>query len=338
MKFRVIRFSSLGDCILLCPFLAHLKAQGAAEVSVVTRREFVEVFAAATGVDSVIALDRRSGWRGVRQLIDGHRHEDHAVIDAHNTVRSRLVARGLGGAAATIRKFYRRRLGMIWFKHRMRLPTMSERYSELGRPFGLPERIDTAGGITVPEGAAARMDRHELPAKRVIIAPGSRWPMTQGSAEKFATLAENIANEHDYHIVLVGDARDSASIERIAARLEGRVTNLAGKTSIMEAAAVIRGAAAFIGNDSGLMHLAEAVRVPVIALFGPTVEAFGYYPSLAASRVIERNISCRPCSRNGSRRCPKGTQECLTAIPVEPVAAAFADLVAGHNNQRYIVQ
>jgi heptosyltransferase-2 len=106
----------------------------------------------------------------------------------------------------------------------------------------------------------------------------------------------------------------------------------------MEAAAVIQGAATFIGNDSGLMHLAEAVGVPVIALFGPTVEAFGYYPSLGASRVVERDISCRPCSRNGSRRCPKGTQECLTAIPVEPVAEAFADLVEGRDNQRYVVQ
>lgn len=337
MKFRIIRFSSLGDCILLCPFLAHMKEQGAEEISVVTGREYVELFAAATGVDSVIALNRGSGWRGVRQLIDGHRHEGYAVIDAHNTMRSRLVARGLGGAQATIRKYYRRRAGLILFKHRSEIPSMSDRYRELAKPFGVAEMTEATGGIRVPAAAIDRVDRHRLPAKRVVIAPGSRWPTKRWSADKFAELAKHISDRHDYHIVILGDERDAESIERIETSLHDNVTNLAGKTTILEAAAVIRNSKAFIGNDSGLMHLAEAVGVPVVALFGPTVEAFGYYPSLESSRVIERDIPCRPCSRNGSRTCPKGTQECLTAIPVTPVAEAFTDLVEGRNNQRYIV-
>ncbi|MFQ5511034.1 MAG: glycosyltransferase family 9 protein [Candidatus Krumholzibacteriia bacterium] len=337
MKFRIIRFSSLGDCILLCPFLAHLKAQCADEVSVVTSTDYVELFASASGVDSLIALDRRSGWRGVRQLVGSHRHDGYAVIDAHNTMRSRLVARGLGGADATIRKYYRRRAGLILFKRRRETPTMSERYEELGRRFGLPAMAETTGGIKVPAAAVARMSRHRLPTKRVVVAPGSRWPMKRWGTDKFAALAQYIAREHDCHVVLVGDARDAPPAERIAASLAGQVTNLVGNTSVMEAAAVIQGAVTFIGNDSGLMHLAEAVGVPVIALFGPTVEAFGYYPTLPASRVVERDIACRPCSRNGSRKCPKGTQECLAAIPAEAVAEAFTDLVEGRNEQRYAV-
>jgi heptosyltransferase-2 len=94
----------------------------------------------------------------------------------------------------------------------------------------------------------------------------------------------------------------------------------------METAAHIARCRVFVGNDSGLMHLAEAVGVPVVALFGPTVEAFGYYPSLAKSRTIERRLACRPCSRNGSTPCPKGTGECLTAIKPETVVQSIGTL------------
>ena len=114
-------------------------------------------------------------------------------------------------------------------------------------------------------------------------------------------------------------------------------TDLSGDTGIMDAAAAIAGADCFIGNDSGLMHLSEAVGVPVVALFGPTVEAFGYYPTLARSKVIERRLSCRPCSRNGKRTCPKGTQECLMEIPVTVAADAFEDFLNERGSNRYVV-
>jgi ADP-heptose:LPS heptosyltransferase len=94
----------------------------------------------------------------------------------------------------------------------------------------------------------------------------------------------------------------------------------------MDAAAHIARCRLFVGNDSGLMHLAEAVGTPVVSLFGPTVDAFGYYPSLPLSRTIERRLACRPCSRNGSIPCPKGTGECLTAIPEDVVAHTVATM------------
>jgi heptosyltransferase-2 len=75
----------------------------------------------------------------------------------------------------------------------------------------------------------------------------------------------------------------------------------------------------------------------VVALFGPTVESFGYFPSLPGSRVIERNLACRPCSRNGSTPCPKGTVECLRAIGPESVLATVADALAGTGETRVVL-
>lgn len=160
--------------------------------------------------------------------------------------------------------------------------------------------------------------------------------MKRWAAENYAELARRIAFDFGHHVVLLGDRDDAPAAIPIAREAPGRVVNLIGRTDVMEAAAVISRALVFIGNDSGLMHLAEAVGVPVIALFGPTVEEFGYYPSLPQSKVLERSLPCRPCSRNGRRPCPRGTQECLTGIPVDSVEEALWDLLEQTGPARYI--
>lgn len=337
MKIVVIRFSSLGDCTLLCPFLDHLKKHGATEITVLTKRRFAELFSAATGVDRIIALEEGSGWRGLKQMVDACGDHD-CVIDAHNTMRSRLVARGLGGADACFNKRYAGKLGLIWLKRRASLPTISRCYSALGERLGFPPMERAAGGIQVTAAAKARRDAmlEHIDGDYVVVAPGSRWSMKRWGDHKYFELARRITKEYGYHIVLLGDRNDKLLTSQIASSLGDKVTDLAGSTSILESAAALARSVAFVGNDSGLMHVAEAVAVPVVAVFGPTVEAFGYFPSLERSRVVERALSCRPCSRNGSRWCPKGTQECMTEISVDSVAEAFDNLLADRRSARQI--
>jgi heptosyltransferase-2 len=334
----VIRFGALGDCILLCPFLEHLKRTAAARITVVTKRAYVDLFSAARGVDRIVAIDEKAGLRGLRQAARAHGDADVTVIDAHSSLRSRILSAGLGGAGASLRKFYARRLGLIVLKRDCRIPRVVDRYGELGEALGLPPMTARVGGIEPPPSARKRatalLDRAR--SEIVCMAPGSRWPMKRWAGENYAELARRIAFELDFHVVLLGDADDAPETARIASGISERVTDLAGKTGILETAAVLERSVLFIGNDSGLMHLAEAVGVPVIALFGPTVEAFGYYPSLPRSKVIERSIPCRPCSRNGRRPCPRGTQECLTAIPVDWVEEALWDMLEQRGPARYV--
>jgi ADP-heptose:LPS heptosyltransferase len=94
-----------------------------------------------------------------------------------------------------------------------------------------------------------------------------------------------------------------------------------------EVAARLAGCAALVTNDSGLLHLAEAVGTPVVALFGPTVRAFGYAPHLPASRLLETDLDCRPCSRNGKRPCRRGDLACLERLDPAVVLAATAPLL-----------
>ncbi|NIM19017.1 MAG: hypothetical protein GTO51_01370 [Candidatus Latescibacteria bacterium] len=339
MKVLVIRFSSLGDCVLLCPFLSHLKAQGASDVTIVTKAQNVELFSAVPGVDRVVGLGKNGGMRGLIQIAISYKSRDYVVIDAHNNWRSRFLSRQLGGASARIRKYYGARVGLILFKWRADIPSVKERYSDLGRFLSLPAMHGDQGQLELPASVEQRVSEILAPYEGdfIAVAPGSRWPMKRWPEDRYTELLKRICDQHGFNVMLLGDDTDEAVSLAIEWAIGPKVLNLTGRTGILEAAGFIERSICFIGNDSGLMHLAEIMKVPVIALFGPTVEAFGYYPSLPESKVCERNLSCRPCSRNGSRWCFKGTQECLREIPVDAVEGAFHDLLRGEGPRRYVL-
>jgi heptosyltransferase II len=333
MKFLVIRFSSLGDCVLLCPLLEYLKASGAEEVVVLTKRAHAGLFASAAGVDRVVALDKHASAGALWRLAGEFRNRGYTVIDAHASWRSRMVAWRAGRVDARIEKHTRERVNLIVWKRPADLPTMLERYARLCAPVGIATPSLSPGGLRLPDEAMRAAARAMGDASFIAVAPGSRWPSKRWSG--FARLCATLASND--RILLVGDAADREFTAPIARALGDRCIDLAGCPSLMETAAHIARCRTFVGNDSGLMHLAEAVGVPVVALFGPTVEAFGYYPSLAESRTIERRLACRPCSRNGSTPCPKGTGECLAAIAPETVAQSIAALFDSSAPRRVVL-
>jgi heptosyltransferase-2 len=311
----VIRFSSFGDCVLLCPLLAHLKRCGVGDVTVVTKAAYADIFEHADGADHVVPFDPGRGLRGLFSIATMLRG-DRVVIDAHNNPRSRLLSWRLGKAAARIEKHYRPRLGLLLFKRPAAIPTVLEQYGALAAALGLPPAPAVPGGLTVPRELAQRVDAvAPVPPNAVAMAPGSRWRPKRWAAPRFLELAQMVAGR-GLHVVLVGDAADADVAHPIAEALGSRCTDATGTRPIMETAAWIARCRAFVGNDSGLMHLAEALGVPAVGIFGPTVRDFGYFPARADSRAVERtDIACRPCSRNGKRPCLRDTQVCLDIDP-----------------------
>src|ERR671939_277511 len=77
------------------------------------------------------------------------------------------------------------------------------------------------------------------------------------------------------------------------------------------AGALLRRARALVSGDTGVMHMATGVGTPVVALFGPTVRAFGFFPYGSRAQVLELDLACRPCSSKGGPRCPLGHHRCL---------------------------
>ncbi|KAA3663279.1 MAG: hypothetical protein DWQ10_00530, partial [Calditrichaeota bacterium] len=98
------------------------------------------------------------------------------------------------------------------------------------------------------------------------------------------------------------------------------IVDLTGKLTLLESAAVLRQCDRLITNDTGLMHMAEAVKTPVTAIFGSTVRQLGFFPFLERSHVVENlTVSCRPCSHVGRKNCPKGHFQCMNSIHPEMV-------------------
>jgi len=125
--------------------------------------------------------------------------------------------------------------------------------------------------------------------------PAKRWP-----APKFADLAAILQKKKQAQILIVGSSEEVALAESIASSMIKKPINIAGKTTLRQLAVLISFANLFITNDSGPMHIANALRVPVVAIFGPTdPQVTG--PFHQPSTFVKKDVSCWPCSY---RKCP----------------------------------
>jgi len=157
----------------------------------------------------------------------------------------------------------------------------------------------------------------------VVLSPGASWRYKRWSPKRFARLAEAVRERRSLRSVVTGSEADRAIAREIVELSDGSAVGLAGATSVREFAGVAAAAAAFVGNDSGPMHLTAAVGTPVVALFGPsTPERFA--PQGAPSRIVWHRYRCCPCSE---KRCVRPRDPCMEAITVEEVLAGLESLI-----------
>ena len=130
-------------------------------------------------------------------------------------------------------------------------------------------------------------------------------------------------------MVLLGGPEDADRAERIVSLAGGYVFNTCGQLTINQSASLVRQAEKVITNDTGLMHIAAALKKPVISIWGNTVPAFGMYPYLpqgmeSLSSIIEvKGLHCRPCSKLGYDTCPKKHFNCMNQIEDDQILSAL---------------
>ncbi|MCS7018043.1 MAG: glycosyltransferase family 9 protein [Bernardetiaceae bacterium] len=162
----------------------------------------------------------------------------------------------------------------------------------------------------------------------VCLAPASVWFTKQFPAEKWIELVDKLPPA--WQVLLMGGKEDSNLCEYIRQHARHpQVQNIAGKLSLLAAAALMQHAHMNYVNDSAPMHLASAVNAPVCAIFCSTVPAFGYTPLSEKKIVIEtpEKLSCRPCGLHGKSRCPKGHFQCATSISTDVIIAQTLDVI-----------
>jgi heptosyltransferase-2 len=135
------------------------------------------------------------------------------------------------------------------------------------------------------------------------------WPW-----ERFAEVGLSLARRTGMKILVLGSGADRDLCARVVRNMGEAGKNLAGETSLMEAAALLEKSSLLVTNDTGLMHLAVAVGTPTVAIFGPTSRELGFMPPGTLARIIETDLPCRPCTTIGRRSCPLGSHDCMLQV------------------------
>lgn len=165
----------------------------------------------------------------------------------------------------------------------------------------------------------------------IALAPGSIWATKCWDIESYRDLSLQLL-ARGIAILLIGGNGDKEKcdfIEQAALQQDQRAAliNFAGSTNLLESAALIAKCKLMICNDSGALHLANAIQTRVFAFFGPTVTAIGYYPYRAGDKVFQTQLSCRPCGSHGGAKCPLGHHRCMKDISVSEVLSEVLSFV-----------
>ena len=329
-RILLIRLSSLGDILLMTPLLNLLRTTcPQAQIDVLVKAEYRDLLRAHPGITRLLTFDSRQPLRHTLRGLRAERYD--LALDLHGTLRSQLLLRGLRARRKlTYNKRVLRRalLARLGWNTLRRMTPVPELYAAPLRRLGLTGRLGAPTMHLDPESTEA-MQAHiasslpdALPQPLLAVAPGARWPTKRWPVERFAAVAQALAREKQAAVVFLGGADDVQLAGAMRDQLDVPIINDAGTLSLMRSAALLNCCRLLISNDSGLMHMATALQVPVVAVFGPTVQEFGFYPFRARAEVVSEPLPCRPCSTKGSRRCPLGHHACMQDIPGSRVLAA----------------
>jgi heptosyltransferase-2 len=323
-RILLVRFSSLGDVLLTTPLIRALRTRHpAATISVLTKQAWAPLLSANPHLDEVIAVAPGQSLVPLARALRAARFSH--LLDLHGSVRTRVLRLLVPGSWTGFDARRRARQTLIRTHrdtYRDQVP-VPERYFEAARdldvaPDGRPAELFTSPAAEARAEAWLARVGLEVDQHLVVLAPGSahaskRWPVRH-----WRRLASELARR-GFHIALVGGAADRVVAAEIAASAGSRAASAAGELDLQASGALVRRAMVTISGDTGPMHLATAVNTSVVALFGPTVEQFGFFPYQAEAVVLQRDLPCRPCTSKGGPRCPLDHHRCLEEILPEEV-------------------
>jgi heptosyltransferase-2 len=306
LKILVVRFSSIGDIVLTTPVVRMLKKQLNAEVHYLTKSSYVSLFKSNPYVDAVFQINK-----SVNEVISDLKKENYDyVIDLHSNLRTQILKLKLGVAAKSFNKLNWEKFLLTNFKINT-LPQVHivDRYLETVKFLGIENDNE---GLDFFISEADKVDVSKYPNNYTVFVIGGQH------ATKILpnTKIVSIINKLNEPVVLVGGPEDKYRGDEIAAATKSAI-NICEEYSILQSASVIQQAKRVITHDTGMMHIAAAFNKSIYSVWGNTVPEFGMFPYLSNkdSKMIEvQNLSCRPCSKIGYAKCPKGHFKCMQEI------------------------
>lgn len=326
MKFLIIRLSSFGDIVLTTPVLRCLKTQlPDAELHYLVRSSFK---AAVINNPHITKLHlHNEDWN---TMINGLKEEKFDyIIDLHRNMRSFRIKTALKLPSFSFKKLNFRKLIFTKLKWNV-MPKQDhiiDRYLKTVSLFGV---YNDGGGMDYFISAEEEVKLKDIPASHhagyIGIVIGASFYTKRLPVYKLQELCSKI----DHPIILLGGPEDKERGEEIKKVDSVKVYNASGKFSLNESADLVRKAKLIITHDTGLMHIAVALKKQVITVWGSTTPSFGMYPYYGANFLSHQLTSpcddvqvhrlwCRPCTRIGRRKCPQGHFKCMKKISIDEV-------------------
>lgn len=336
-KFLIIRFSSIGDVILTTPLIRCLRAAyPESQIDFLVKKEFAIVLSQNPHINSIITFDKKAGkgeLSKIRNLIrmNGYTH----ILDIQKNLRSIYISAGSGAKVSSFSKKLFARDMLIRFNINIykEIKPVYLRYFESVANLGVT--YDNCGTEVFPSISESEKitgilaQNNYLPQfPLLVIAPGAQWENKRWPVERFAAAAETFCEQTGAKTILIGGSGDIEICNSVQSLMKSTVLNLAGKLSLMGSAALLGKASMVFTNDTGMLHMAQAMKAPVVAVYGPTTRELGFFPIPENSRVAETDVSCRPCTQKGLHYCPKTHFRCMNDIKPAKVSDLAMELIS----------
>jgi ADP-heptose:LPS heptosyltransferase len=320
-----IRFSSIGDIVLTTPVVRCVKKQLDAEVHYLVKEQYAPAIESNPYIDKIITIKEE-----VREALPILREQRFDwIADLHHNLRSFEVKRALKRPGASFPKLNVEKWLMTNFKIDL-LPDLHivDRYFKTVHELGVQndgEGLDFFIPVGNEVDVTSLSEGKLVPGEYVCMAIGAGLPTKNLEDAQWLQLIKTIRTP----CALLGgpdDAQRGAWLEAQASHC----VNLAGRLRLAESASVIEQSQVLFTPDTGLMHIGAALKKPIISVWGNTIPEFGMYPYLTAGINNQQfeinNLPCRPCSKIGFAKCPRGHFRCMREQRIEDIAKAIEEV------------
>ncbi|MDX2071771.1 MAG: glycosyltransferase family 9 protein [Haliscomenobacter sp.] len=333
VKILIIRFSSIGDIVLTTPVVRCLKQQLQAEVHFLTKKPFRNILDANPYVDKVYAIKSK-----ISEIGEDLKSEQYDwVIDLHHNLRSFQAKLLLRTANRSFDKINFQKWLMVRFKWDVLPRThivnryldtvkkLGVQYDGQGLDYFIPEAQEVQlRNLAAEQNLSPELRNDLLHGHYIALVIGAAHATKRLPVKKLIEICQGIQQP----VLLLGGPDDRPAAEQIIQASGPHVVNTCGKYSLHQSASLVRQAQQVITHDTGLMHIAAALRKPIISVWGNTIPEFGmtpFYPDgMEKNTTIEaKQLSCRPCSKIGFDACPKGHFKCMEQIDLEKIFLAI---------------
>lgn len=329
-----IRLTALGDVVLATPALRALRRRfPQARIDWLVDAAYVPLLEKNPHLTHLVPYDRRgehAGGAGLLRLRAQLRRQRYdLVVDLQRKPKTVALARGLG-AARVVALQKRTKAELLRAMVGLQRPQVKAHAIQMYLDALSP--LQVAGdelGLEVPLAPTARLSAERVcgageDRRFVAIAPGARWATKRWLPERFGAVARAL-HQAGHPLLLLGGPTDAEALAAVRAAVGAELPDTAslGVDGLVGALARCK---LLVACDSGPLHLASALQVPAVALYGPTAPR-RWAPRAGAVTVIHKGLVCSPCSNHGSARCPIGTHQCMKEISAEEVVAAALALL-----------